>query len=276
MTIYRAVCIAIAVCGLGLAGCGGGDPSGDGDPDEDFLRQVRESATGGGGAEARSGTLQPGGRNPKIELETDHFQMGTIPYDAPYVSEMKVYNRGATELRITRITTTCACTTGKMRTPVIPAGGVGILEITVDPARIQGFFTTKTLTLFTNDPVNQYPSLDVTTYVEAEAEFEPQEFELGEVAQGAGMEIVVYVRQLQDYPLVIDDVGVFEDSAYFTAEMEQVPESEWNTPGKREYIVRAKMLPNTPPGDYQKFIVIHSNLKYQPSIYLPIKVSVLN
>ncbi len=284
----RFLVVAAAITGLAfLGGCGGGEPSEDasvgaaeaetvalggaaagaGLPAEDagedglFGGRVIAEVTSGG-------SDQPKGDQPKIELETEIFEMGVVANDKVTHAEMKVYNRGTAPLRITQVKTSCGCTTGKMRDEVIAPGETGILEIQVDPAKIPAYFAQKTLTLSSNDPANPKIKVQVATHVEPEAEFTPMTFELGEVARGEGAEAVIHARQLQDETMLLENVTVRRVSPYITAELEPVPEEKWRVAGKAEYTIRAKLSPEAPPGRYNNYIQVTTNIKRQPKIGL--------
>lgn len=267
---------AVVSCAILLGGCGDDGASLDegADPDEAFLQRVRQEAVTASDPERPTGIIQPGNRVAKIELETGDFQMGVVPYDRVSTREMKIYNRGDSDLEISKITTTCMCTVGAMENRVIPPGEFRILEISVDPARISGFFALRTLTLSTNDPTNAHPTIDVTTHVEAEAEFSPAEFRLGVLPQGKGAEMVTHVRQIHETPLEISSVAFSKEAPYFTVDFKEVPERNWRTPGKREYLITAKLLPSAPPDQYRSVIFVHSNLEHQPKVGLLIYVTV--
>ncbi len=277
MRIFRFMSVSTALLSVTLLwGCGGPDSADeDGDPDEAFLQNVRQTAVSSSSAGQSRGVIQPGNRVAKVELETTDYVMGTISYKGLGHGEIKIYNNGTGNLEVTRITTTCNCTVGSMRNRVIPPGEVGILEITVDPSRIAGFFATKTLTLFTNDPLNPFPTVDVTTYVEPEAEFSPDKFLLGIRSRNETVEMVTRVRQIQETPLEIISVEFPKKSPYFTAEFAEVPESEWKTPHKREYIITARVLPGAPEGEYLEVIYVKSNLEYQSEIGLPVYLTIV-
>lgn len=262
--IVLARCAVLAlVGGMLLAGCSGGDATND----EDFINEARDLASKSGGAPGDSGSVQSNGQVPKIELETNTFEMGTISPEGFAYAEMKVFNRGEGPLRISRVTTTCICTTGKMRKAVIPAGGTGILEITIDPSRIHTFETTKTLTLFSNDPKNPNPTVDVHTRVQSEADFESEVFDMGQVTQGKGASQSVRIRQTKDYPLEIKSVEIRgRNMGHYLAVVQAVPQSEWKTPGKREFMLKVGMKPTIPPGTHEDMVYLHTNLKNQPDI----------
>jgi len=275
--ILRFISVSTALlCVTLLCGCGdSGSGDGDVDPDEAFLEQVRQSAVSAYGAGQDTGRIQPGNRVAKIELEMNDYLMEEISYKGLGHGEIKIYNRGTGNLEVDRITTTCNCTVGAVRDRVIPPGGSTILDITVDPARINGFYTTKVLTLYTNDPLNPFVSISVTTHIEPEAEFSPDKFLLGIRSQSETVDMVTRVRQLRERPLEILSVDFPQKSPYFTVNFEEVPESEWKTPGMREYIIRGRLLPGAPEGEYLKVILVKSNLEYQPEIGLPIYLTIV-
>ena len=146
--------------------------------DEEFIEQARSSAaestttevaTAPVGSAVADATTQP-----SIELETNHYEMGTISNEEPTKGQVMVYNRGKSPLQISRVTTQCGCTQGAMAKgqETIPAGGQAPLEVTVDPFRIPGFSSTKTLTLFTNDPKNPSIQVKVSADVDPSVLFE--------------------------------------------------------------------------------------------------------
>ena len=259
-----------------LGGCGSEeapeDPSAD--PEEAFLEEVRTKILNEVANSSEAGVIQAGKEFPKIELETRNFEMGVIANDKIAYAEMKIYNRGTAPLRITKITTSCGCTTGNMRNDVIPPGETGYLEIHVDPAKIPGYFVTKTLTVFSNDPANFALTVQVATHVEPEVEFEPATFEFGEIAQGVGAKGVIHARQLQEATMEFKSVSPRQESPYLIAKLEELPENEWKIPGKREYFIHAELTPDAPAGTYNDVLYLRTNLKRQPTISFRFKAVV--
>ena len=257
-----------------IPACSGGGGADDVDPDEAFLQDVRERAVGAPDPFVESGTLNPGNRNPKIELETTAFDMGEIEYEGLAHAQMEVYNRGKGDLQISKITTTCGCTTAKMPQNVIKPGESSLLEITVDPTLIAGYSTTKTLSIASNDPANPIVNVDVTTHIKPLVDLQPNDIQIGILPRGVGKDVEIRVTQLLDEDLLVDSAVVYPDSRYFTADYEEVPEDEWQDPGRREYRVSASMTANTPPGTYIKTIMIHTNLPHQPNVAVPFELIV--
>lgn len=198
---------------------------------------------------------------PAIYIEMKEFDMGEIVNDQSTVAEVAVYNRGNAPLIISGVKTQCGCTKGRMASSTIAPGESENLIITVDPFRIPGFSSTKMLTLSSNDPVSPKTYLNVHATVEKEVEVEPEVLDFGEVRKGQGAEITLRVRQLNDEPLEIRSAGVQARKALFEVEYEPVPESEWRTPGKREYLVTARVLPSAPMGQLLSRLAIVTNNK---------------
>lgn len=251
--------LSIAV--IGVVGMRGGES--EYLSDEKFIEQARASGALGGKAAATARRPPTVGgqddRVPKIEIETDGYDMGTIANDAIAHGQVKVYNRGKVPLKIIRIETTCPCTVGVLPDE-IPPGGEALLEITVDPSRIQGFYALKTLTIISNDPVNGYTRLQVGTRVDPEVSIEPEEVQFGEVEFGDMPERSVRIRQLAEGDFTISSIAVTGgDGAAFIVTHEEVPEAEWVQAGKREYDVRIAVSPLAAPGQHTIGLFIYSD-----------------
>ena len=255
-----ALAIAAALTLL-LAACGGDEGPQVQDTDEAFLQEVREGAMAAKSSE--SGNVAAGSKFSKIELETNLYEMGVIANDKLAHAQIKVHNRGTADLKITDVKTSCGCTIGKMVNPIIAPGESGTLEITVDPSRIPLFYAKKTLTLFTNDPLNPNPRVDVETHVQPEYELIPENFNFAELRQGNAGESTIRLRQLQEAPLEITALTLRQNSPHLTAKYESVPEDKWKVPGKREYDLKVAIAPTAPQGNYTGAVQLTTNVKRQ-------------
>ena len=145
---------------------------------------------------------------PIIELETYDLHVGTIPNTGFSFAEVKIFNKGKAPLEITDVQTNCACTVGgveKQYNP-IPPGGEGILKIRLEPRRMPGFNSRKTLTIQSNDAIHPNVTLHVETDVEPEYELIPPELDMGRMAKGDGSTATMILRQLRDEPIEITEV----------------------------------------------------------------------
>ncbi len=244
-----------------IAACSkSGDQKTADESEEDFITSVRQEATQVSTAESVAPAPQAVG-TPKIELQTTAYDMGIVPGNAIAIQKMKVFNRGDAPLKIDRISTSCGCTTGEMEQLLIAAGGEGNLIIRVDPKKIPGFYANKVLTVYSNDPVNPNPTINVVTHVQPEVEFEPETLDIGRVELGAGLKTTVRLRQLQDAPLEVSSVVFQRDPPFLRASSVLVPEAEWRTPGKREYLITVDVLAEAPAQEYDEWIILSTNLE---------------
>ena len=254
----------------------GGDPAEDAQSDEDFLATLNDTGAPSASGDAKN-MLPPSssGVGPKIEVETDMYMMGTIANDRIGEGKVTVYNRGGAPLKIAKVTTSCGCTLGRMSKNVILPGEEATLEVRVYPDKVPGHFhSMKTLTIFSNDPINNRTHVVVNAYIDREFDWQPESANFGIVAKDSGSEIRIHFTQEQEAFFEILSASIRTSSNVFSFEQEDVPESEWQKPGHREYILIAKVLPDAPAGDYYSNLVIRTNISRVPNIKIPLSASV--
>lgn len=215
-------------------------------------------------------------RVPVLEVETDTFDMGTVPNTGPATREMTVKNTGSQKLVIREISTSCGCTTGDITPREIMPGQSAQLEITVYPYRIPGFYSRKRLTLITNAPNAPMQNIDVIARIEPEFEVVPEEgLDFGEVEKGERVQREVLLRQLGEEPVEVLDVKMIdEESRGVTFAWNVRPESEWKESGKPEYAITATLEPFAPPGEYSQMCYIVTSCKRVPRYRYAIKGAV--
>lgn len=219
------------------------------------------------------------GLSPNLEVDTVEIDVGVIPNNERSLHPFVIRNTGAMPLKVHNIQASCNCTqavfpeTGKE----IPPGGEISVPIAIDPALIAGFEATRFLTIASNDPDTPSLRLSVTCKVEPEIAIEPAELHFGDVAKGKEPEMKVVIRQLQEEPYLIETVNghgnreplPYDDDVAYT--LAQRPESEWQTPGKAEYELTAKLTPRVPSGEFIAYMHVKSNLKRVP--WMPVKIT---
>lgn len=270
---------------LTYAVLGGSQPPAPKSEDE-FLASIKQDAAKAPDA-APSAKLPPVTSSdpaaiPRIELEAEQrgnqywYDMGVIPNDRIETRQVKVFNRGKAPLQVSRVSTSCGCTTGQMASndPIAP-GEYGVLNVSVDPSKIPGFTATRTLTLFTNDPVNNAVRMDVKADVTPEIAIEPDSLDFGVVAKGESAERTVRIRQLESKPFEIKDAKIQGYTNVLDVSFQAVPEAQWAKPGHREYLVTARVLPDAPSGDFPRsHVMLETNLARYPRPSVPVSVRV--
>lgn len=259
-----------------IAGCSPEPGATAGDPDEQFLDKAREHAAAAPSNQDGRGALMPdGGAVPKIELETDTFEMGEIANTGVTTKRMPVYNRGDARLVIADVKTSCGCTTAEMERQVIAPGEEADLIIHVNPKRIAGFYADRVLTLFTNDPRNPHPRVHVISRVKPEVAITPEAFDFGQVSAGHEAEMTIHVRQLEDAAFEIRDVTTGGRLSFIETNFEKLPEKEWANPDKAEYRVTARILAGAPPGVIEDSVTLRTNLKRSPNVPVRLDANVV-
>ncbi|MFO7974759.1 MAG: DUF1573 domain-containing protein [Candidatus Hydrogenedentota bacterium] len=213
---------------------------------------------------------------PKLEVETDTFHMGTVTNSEPTTKELTVKNTGSEKLVVREISTSCACTTGKINPKEIMPGEAATLEVTVYPNRIPGFYTHKRLTLITNAPNAPMQNIDVIARIDPEFEVIPDDaLDFGTVQKGERNQREVLLRQLGEEPIELLDVRMIDEQAKgVTFEWERRPESEWQEAGKPEYTITATLEPFALPGEFTQMCYIVTSCKRVPRYRQPIKAMV--
>jgi hypothetical protein len=216
------------------------------------------------------------GAYPKIELETDHYDMGIISNSRSGEGRIKVYNRGGAPLKISGVATSCGCTQGKMSADVIKPGGEAYINVTVDPFRIPAFDSTKTLTISSNDPSKGGKvSVKVTVKVNPEIAWEPKAMDFGDLEKGQSSALTVRVRQVGDQEFELQgaegsDRGRFTETTYA-----KVPQSAWQTSGHPEYDITVTVLPTAPPGPRRVSLNLLTNLTRLQRVVIPVTMNIV-
>ncbi len=201
---------------------------------------------------------------PKIWVESTTYDTGVVPNHTKTVKEVPIANKGTAPLKITDVKTTCGCVAAAITDKIVAPDSATTLAITIDPKRIGGFKSKKTLTIFSNDPNNPRLRIDVLTQIEPEFALEPDNIEFGEVQKGAAAEASLILRQLGDEPIEVLDVKPWGSVQGLELSAEEIPPDQWVKPGHREYRIKAKLSPEMSPGFFLGRFKIQTTCKRMP------------
>lgn len=262
MRCVIAVGLAVAAMLAGMAGCGS-EPEG-GPPQEPSA--VAPAAAPSPSAAAPVPEAPAVGENPpRIEVATRKYDMGVIPAEGLTKGSVVIYNRGGEPLTITQVGTSCGCTTGSVENKVIPPGGETPMTVVVNPGKIHGFESTKTLSIYSNDPENPRITVDVTAKVEPEFLVEPSQLDFGQIPKGETVTRQIAFRQAAELPVVLNGVKAWGSPPGLGVAFVKTPESEWSDPGRAEYTIDVTIDTNdVPPGPYKAMIGLDTSLKRVP------------
>lgn len=110
---------------------------------------------------------------PKIRLNSTKFDLGTIYRGEIKKINLVVSNAGNKPLTISRIETSCGCTSAKNSVPTLAPGAVDTIEVSYNSAGFDGKIT-KTVTIQSNDPAAMYVDATITGTVTTELDVVPK------------------------------------------------------------------------------------------------------
>jgi len=213
-----------------------------------------------------------------IELETGTvLDLGTVPNDKETTRKLKVFNKGKTILSLKDIRTTCACTIGTI--PIgqasIPPNGEGYIVISFYPGKVAGFFSEKTLTIFSNDFKNPITDLKVIAKIDPEFICEPESIDFGIFEKGSNIERKIHITQKSmKKPLEINKVyemnlpnDIVEND--LTVVLKKIKSEE-----PVEYILSIKAEENISPGEFTRELFLSTNIDRFPEVPIRIKGTV--
>ena len=120
---------------------------------------------------------------PRVALDHGVFDFGTVERGVPVDHTFRLPNRGTAELRVDHVKSSCGCTVAVLSEREIPPGGEGRVAVTLDTARLSGR-TTKTVSIYTNDPDQPVLALTLTGQVTTDLVVSPNPLYLGHVRRG--------------------------------------------------------------------------------------------
>lgn len=102
---------------------------------------------------------------PRVEIEPEEFDFGSLPQHDKVVHEFTVTNTGTEELEIRRIATSCGCTAALASDRSVAPGESTILRVTLETRKYKGVVE-KSVSIATNDRERVH-TVRVKAFVEA-------------------------------------------------------------------------------------------------------------
>jgi len=106
-----------------------------------------------------------GKKLPKLELEKQEIDFGTVEEGTIVNAKVDIRNSGNGVLVIKFIRTTCGCTAAMISSKRIEPNQTGTINIELDTSDREGLLT-RTITIFTNNPVQPNPVITLTANIE--------------------------------------------------------------------------------------------------------------
>jgi hypothetical protein len=122
--------------------------------------------------------------SPRLGVEGAVFDFGTVERGMRVEHTFGLPNRGSGDLRIDHVKSSCGCTVAVVSEQIVPPGGEARVAVSLDTAGLAGR-TTKTVTLYTNDPELPALGLSLVGMVAADLVIAPKPLYLGHLRRAA-------------------------------------------------------------------------------------------
>lgn len=197
----------------------------------------------------------------RIVIAEDPVHMGMIRNDRISRGKVTVRNEGQKLLRLLQVRASCGCTAVVDYTRDIPPGGQGEITFSMDPRKIAGFDVRKSVIIRSSDPKTPIRRVSVEADIDPEFALEPDRVEFGELRAGEAAERTVILRQIQEGPMNLLRIGQTTGPDQITWSFEEIPEEEWQTPGKCEWRITVRVSPELKPAPFYAAARLMTNVK---------------
>lgn len=143
-----------------------------------------------------------------MALDASSHDAGVVDQGDPIRHPFVIGNEGGRPLEIIRTRTTCDCAVAGVEQEIAP-GGQGTITVDVDTNRANGP-TTRTITLFTNDPETPRAALEIAADVQPHVVVEPWELYVGEVLAGQEIDESIAITFPRQPQARVSQVGEIE------------------------------------------------------------------
>lgn len=125
-----------------------------------------------------------GGPAPRVTVAAPVHDFGAVEQGTVVEHVFRLKNAGTAPLRVDHVKGTCACTVGVATGEAIPPGEEAWVTMRLDTATLAGR-TSKTATVYTNDPATPYLGVSLTGEVLADLVVRPATVYVGRVRRDA-------------------------------------------------------------------------------------------
>lgn len=144
-------------------------------------------------------------KGPQIQVDQPDFAFGEV-LQGDKVNHVFTFNNiGDETLTITKVKSSCGCTAALLSEKEISAGQQGEVRVSFNSARFRGKVS-KTVYLYTNDPVNRMMQLHLRGTVKVEVDVVPAQLRLGPVKGGEKINGVIRIVNRGEEELEVKDL----------------------------------------------------------------------
>lgn len=193
---------------------------------------------------------------PKIVFEETTHDFGRAAQGTKVTHSYAFRNAGGLDLTIDNVHASCGCTVAAASARVIPPGGEGSIETTLDTAHDSGR-KKRTITVYSNDPAQPVTNLSLAGEIDAEVAADPPALYVGHVQRGQ--------TPRNQVRLLVTDAALLT-RAESTG---KVLDASLRTTGAATSL-SVTIKPEAPAGRFKDTVTVHTKSQRQPVITIPI------
>ena len=142
--------------------------------------------------------------SPVLQVQEPKFDFGEVYQGNKVLHVFQFTNQGDEDLLIDRVSTSCGCTAVLVSEKKLSPGGQGELQANFDSTRFHGAVS-KTIYIYSNDPVNPVMQLHIQGKVLETVVVEPPQLNLGQVKAEEPVKSKVVLRNQGPEPLTLGE-----------------------------------------------------------------------
>jgi uncharacterized protein DUF1573 len=192
-------------------------------------------------------------------FDQTRYDFGDVEQGARVAHTYTFRNGGGLDLTIDNVRAFCGCTAAVTSARVVPPGGDGRIEVTFDTTHDFGR-TPRSITVYTNDPLQPVTSLALVGNVDADVGVDPVDLYVGHLQRGAAA---------RNSARVLAHAGVAVGPVEAHG---RVLEAALREPaaGTGARLVRIAIQKDAPVGRFKEDVVVHTNSPRRPLVTLAV------
>lgn len=206
----------------------------------------------------------PKGALPKILTPNPEFNFGVVVQGETLTHEFPVENNGSSDLIIRKLNPSCGCTAAVLKDAVIPPGGKSSIRVSFDTTGFVGK-KSKTVRVYSNDPLNSSIVLFVNAEIIAEVFADPIRLDFNNIRRGTEETKHFYIRSAEGKNTQFKEA--ISKSEYFTVSSKEISPSEVE--------VSVSLLGKAPIGKTRTRVLVRTANPKVPVINVPLVADVV-
>ncbi|HEX4144485.1 MAG TPA: DUF1573 domain-containing protein [Pirellulales bacterium] len=217
------------------------------------------------------------GPPPKVVVEADEYDFGSVAYDQTVEHAFRFTNRGESPLQLEAGGTTCVkCTISRLPDdPIAPGESADV--IVEYHATAAEFDFRQSATILTNDPKTPRVVLSVEGKIIVETKIKPTKliFSRLAVTQAGRAAVRVFAYFDRDFAIESFELTDPDTARFFDVAIEPLSAADVEAESaKAGYEVQVTVKPGMPLGPLRQVLLLHTNLAAMPELRVPVEGNV--